>query len=57
MMTTPSPSHLPLTHSPSEYAETLPPRFRALYLRATSGHRPSARKAMCLSQLGKEVNT
>lgn len=52
-MSTNTPKYLPLTHSPSEYAETLPLRFRALYLRATSGHRPSARKAMCLSQLGK----
>ena len=50
---TPTPSSAPiLTRSPEDYAATLPPRFQALYLRATQGNKPAARKCMCLECQG-----
>lgn len=41
-----------LTRDPEAYALTLPLRFRALYLRATQGSKPAARKCMCLECQG-----
>lgn len=45
---------LPLTHDPQAYALTLPPKYRGVYLRAVSGNKPAARKAMCLECVGWE---
>lgn len=49
---TPTPSSAPILRDPEAYALTLPLRFRTLYLRATQGSKPAARKCMCLECQG-----
>lgn len=53
MTTDPTPrASLPLTHDPLAYSLTLPPKYRGVYLKAVSGSRPAARKAMCFECMG-----